>query len=91
MLSIELTERIKEYKEYSAMIEELSILKDAIADELKALMVATDQSKMTIGQYTLTYSDCSRRDIDKKALANEHNEIYNAYLKESFYKRFTVS
>ena len=91
MLSTELIAKIKEFKEYGAMIDELTHLKDAIADELKALMTATGQNKMTIGQYTLTYTDCERRDLDKKAIAENYADIYNAHLKQSFYKRFTVS
>jgi len=89
-LSNELINKIREYKEYSAMIEELANLKDAIADELKALMTTTGQDRMTIGQYTISYTDCSRRDIDKKTLQANYNEIYNGLLKETHYKRFSV-
>ena len=89
-LSSELINRIKEYKEYSAMIDELSHLKDTIADELKALMTTTGQDRLTIGQYTISYTDCSRRDIDKKTLQANYSEIYNGLLKETHYKRFSV-
>ena len=40
-----LTERIREYREYSLMIEELEALKAAIADDLKAEMTALGQKK----------------------------------------------
>jgi len=73
------------------MIEELSILKDAIADELKSLMTATGQDRLAVGQYTISYTDCLRRDIDKKALKSDYNEIYNGLLKETHYKRFSVA
>ena len=64
-LTNDLSNKIREYKEYSAMIEELSILKDAIADELKSLMTATGQDRLAVVQYTISYTDCLRRDIDK--------------------------
>ena len=89
-LSNDLINKIREYKEYSNMLEEISSLKDAIADELKALMLATGQDRMTVGQYTISYTDCLRRDIDKKTLQATHSELYNNLLKETHYKRFSV-
>ena len=83
--------RIKEYREYARMIEEMEALKDAIADELKAAMNEAGQDKMIIGEYKLSYTDCTRRDIDKKRLEAEHGDIYTAYLKETTYKRFAVA
>jgi hypothetical protein len=79
-LANDLITKIREYKEYSAMIDELSNLKDTIADELKSLMTTTGQDRLTIGQYTISYTDCSRRDIDKKSLQANYNEIYNGLL-----------
>ena len=86
----ELITKIREYKEYVAMIDELSNLKDTIADELKALMTTTNQDRLQVGQYTISYTDCSRRDIDKKTLQANYTEIYNNLLKETHYKRFSV-
>ena len=48
-----LTERIREYREYSRMIEELEALKTAIADELKAEMTAQGKEKLVVGEYKL--------------------------------------
>ena len=87
----ELTAKIKEYKEYSQMIAELEAIKDAIADGLKAFMAQSGLDTMTVGEYKVSYTDCFRRDIDKKALANEHADLYASYLKETTYKRFTIA
>ena len=86
-----LQDKIREYKEYARMIEEMEALKNAIADELKAEMTATGQDKMIIGEYKLNYIDCTRRDIDKKRLEAEHKALYDAYIKETTYKRFSVA
>jgi predicted phage-related endonuclease len=86
----ELKERIRLFKEYSAMIEELDALKSAIADEFKALMIEINQERLEIGEYRVNYVDCLRTDIDKKKLEREQSEIYNSYLKTISYKRFTI-
>ena len=87
----ELNAKIKEYREFKRLAEEAQAMADAIADELKAIMTQTGESKMIIGEYKLSYSDCTRKDIDKKALEADHAEIYSAYLRETTYKRFSVS
>jgi predicted phage-related endonuclease len=91
MTTNELVTRIKEYREFKRMAEELLTLADSIADELKSVMLRTGQERMIVGEYKLSYTDVSRKDIDKKALAVEQEDIYNAYLRETVYKRFLVS
>ena len=85
-----LEQKIKEYREYKNMIEELEALKESLADEIKATMTAAGQDKMVVGEYKLSYTDCKRSDIDKKRLKAEHGALYDAYLKEITYKRFSV-
>ena len=91
MPSIELTDKIREYRECKRMIEELESLAESIADDLKAVMSAANETKMIVGEYKLSYIDCIRKDIDKKALQAAHADIYAAYLRESTYKRFSVA
>ena len=86
-----LQDKIREYREYARMIEEMEALKDAIADELKTAMTEAGQDKMIVGEYKLSYTDCTRKDIDKKRLEAEHGDIYAAYMKETTYKRFSIA
>jgi len=83
--------KCKEYREFKRMAEELTQLADSIADELKAYMQEAGQEKMIVGEYKLSYTEVKRSDIDKKQLQADHAEIYAAYLRESYYKRFLVS
>ena len=86
----ELRERIKLFKEYSVMIDELEALKSAIADDFKALMLEIGQERLEVGEYRVTYTDCMRTDIDKKRLEQEQADIYKSYLKTISYKRFSI-
>lgn len=83
--------KIKEYREYKRMIEEMQKLVDNIADELKSFMEESGESKVIIGEYKMSYTDCVRKDIDKKRLEAEQADIYAAYLKETSYKRFYIA
>ena len=87
----ELATKIREYKECSAMIKELEAIKDALADQLKAELKAAGLDTMAVGEHKMSYTETSRRDIDKKALANQHADLYAQYLKETTYKRFIVA
>jgi hypothetical protein len=52
-----LENKIREYREYSRMIEEMEALKSSIADELKAEMTAAGQEKLIVGEYKLSYTE----------------------------------
>ena len=84
-------EKIREYREYKRMVEEMQQIIDSISDELKTVMTEAGQTKMTVGEYKLSFVDVTRQDIDKKRLEAEHADIYDAYLKEVTYKRFSIA
>ena len=86
-----LISKVKEYREYKRMIEELENLTDSIADELKAYMAEVGEEKLIVGEYKLTFKEYTRQDLNKKQLAAEHSEIYAKYTTETTYKRFQVS
>ena len=83
--------KAREYREYKRMIEELQGLADSIADEIKSAMNEAGESKLIIGEYKISYTDCTRRDLDKKRLEADHGDIYAAYTRETSYKRFAVA
>jgi predicted phage-related endonuclease len=88
---MEMETKIREYREMKRLAEEAQAAADSLADEIKAAMTEAGESKMIVGEYKLSYTDCVRRDIDKKRLEAEHKALYDAYLKESTYKRFSVA
>ncbi len=91
MTNQEIQAKCQEYREMKRLIEEAQAIADSIADELKAAMTETGENKLTVGEYKLSYSEFTRKDIDKKQLLAELPEVYATYLKETSYKRFIVS
>ena len=82
--------KIKEYREYARMIEELTALKDAIADELKAELAERGETKLIVGEYKISYTDCTRKDLDKKRLEADLGDL-TEYTKVTTYKRFSIA
>ena len=72
-----LQDKIKEYREYSRMIEELEALKSDIADDLKAAMAG--ESKMVVGEYKLSYTEAKRETLDKKRLEADLGDLSDLY------------
>ena len=90
MTNQEIQNKCKEYKEMKRIADEAQTAADSIADELKREMTEASEEIKICGEYKLTYTETTRRDIDKKKLAEEHEALYNAYIKETTYKRFSV-
>ncbi len=85
-----LESKIREYREYKRMIEELEDLAGAIADELKAAMIEAGKDKMIVGEYKLTYTDATRSTLDRKRLEADLGDL-SEYTKATTYKTFRVS
>jgi len=85
-----LQERIREYKEYSRMVEEIEAIKAAIAEELKAAMAEAGESKMIVGEHKLSCTEGKRETLDKKQLEADLGDL-SAYTKVTTYTRFAVA
>ena len=86
----ELEAKIKEYREMKRLAEEALAAADSIADEIKAVMTEAGQDKMIVGEYKLSYTDCTRKDLDKKRLKADLGDL-SEYTKITMYKRFSVA
>ena len=82
--------KIREYREYKRMIEEMQALADTIADELKAAMTEAGESKMIIGEYKISYTEATRENLDKKRLEADLGDL-SGYTKTTHYKVFKVA
>ena len=85
-----LQEKIREYREFKRMAEEAQALADAIADELKAAMTEAGETKLTVGEYKLSYTEAKRETLDKKRLQEDLGDL-SEYTKVTNYKIFKVA
>ncbi len=90
MSTIEMTSKVREYRELKRMAEEAAAAADSIADEIKAAMSAAGESKLIVGEYKLTFTDAKRETLDKKRLEADLGDL-SAYTRVTTYKRFSVA
>ena len=90
MTNRELEAKIREYKDMKRLVEEAQAVADKLADELKAAMTAAGASKLTVGEYKLSYTDATRETLDKKRLEADMGDL-SEYAKVTTYKVFKVA
>jgi len=88
---MDLTEKIKEFKDLKRMSDELQQMVDELADELKAHMIETNQAIVIIGEYKLSYKEHTRTNIKMKSLKEEHEEIFAKYSYITRYRKLLVN
>ncbi len=87
---MDMESKIREYREYKRMIEELESITAAIADELKAAMMEAGKDTMIVDEYKLSYTDTTRSTLDRKRLEADLGDL-SEYTKITTYKTFRVA
>ena len=81
--------RIRKIMELEALINGL---KDQVAEVREEIIASMDMSgvdEVRTDNFVIRNKVVVRNDLDKKALKADHEDIYNAYLRENAYVRFT--
>lgn len=88
MTTAEIIKKLTDLQELKRMQEELSAEIDAIQDEIKAHMGASEI--LLSGPYKVTYKPVTSTRIDTTALKKDLPDIAAKYSKTSTVRRFTV-
>lgn len=91
MGTIELNKKVTELKELEQYMKEVEAEIEAIKDEIKAEMTNRNTDEMTSGVFTIRWKEVTSKRFDSKRFKAEHEEMYEAYQKESKSKRFTIN
>lgn len=91
MTNTQILAQIRELNEYEALLEEVKAAADAIKDSIKAEMEARDTEELTVGMYTVRWTSVLSNRFDTVNFKKSYGEIYKAYTKQVYSKRFTVS
>lgn len=79
-------------RSYDEVTERLNVLKEqkeALANQLKNYLKENETG--TVGDRTVSWKSVTTTAFDKKRLALENKEIYDAYTTQSTYRRFSVA
>lgn len=89
MSTSELAEKIREYRELQALIEEAQAEAEAVKDTIKAAMGDTEE--LRAGEYKVTWKPVKSSRIDATALRRAMPEVAAAFTRETITRRFCVA
>ena len=79
----------REYDRISDEMKKLETEKNATVNQLKRLMKEAEVG--TVGERKISWKEISKSSLDSKKLKTEQPDIYNHYLSQSSYRRFSVA
>lgn len=88
---MELTEKVRKFKEIQAAIEELEAQVNEIKESIINEMETKQAEEIKVDVYRIRYITVVSNRFNTTEFKKEYNNLYNQYLKESVYKRFTVA
>ena len=87
----ELETRIEKMQEWEALAAEAAAEADAIRDAIKAEMIDRNTEELQAGRFIIRWTSILTSRFDSTAFKKAMPDGYQAFLKQSASKRFTVS
>ena len=91
MATNELINKVEEIKALEELLDEVKESIDAIKDDLKAEMLRRNKEELDLGCYIVRYQSVVSNKFDNSAFKKALPEIYNAFLRQSTAKRFSIA
>lgn len=89
--NLNLENEIRLIKAIEFKLEELKELKDEKEAEIKKLLDEAGLEELQVGAYTVRFSNIVRNNFNTSAFKKKYLELYNAFIKQTNYRKFTIS
>lgn len=89
--NLNIEEEIKLIKDIESKLEELKELKEEKEAEIKKLLDEAGIEELQVGAYTVRFSNIVRNNFNTSAFKKKYLELYNAFIKQTNYRKFTIS
>lgn len=89
--NLNIEEEIKLIKSIESKLEELKELKAEKEAEIKKLLDEAGIEELQVGAYTVRFSNIVRNNFNTSAFKKKYLELYNAFIKQTNYRKFTIS
>ncbi|MCM1264974.1 MAG: hypothetical protein NC200_02140 [Candidatus Gastranaerophilales bacterium] len=86
-----LEEEIRTIKALEAKLEELKELKDEKETLIKKVLDDAGIEELQVGAYTVRFTNIVRNGFNTSAFKKKYLELYNAFIKQSNYRKFSIS
>ena len=91
IITSNLENEIKDIRALEAKINELKELKEEKENIIKSVMDNAGVEEMAIGAYTVRFQNLVRNNFNTSLFKKKYLELYNAFIKQSNYRKFTIA
>ena len=91
IITSNLENEIKDIRALDAKINELKELKEEKEAEIKKLLDNAGLEELQVGAFTIRITNVVRNNFNTSAFKKKYLELYNAFIKQTNYRKFTIS
>ena len=91
MSTIQITKKIEDLLALEQLMEEAKAEADTLRDEIKGEMLSQGVDVLTAGQYIVRWTSVLSNRFDSNAFKKVMPEVYKAYVKPVFSRRFSIA
>lgn len=89
--NLNIENEIRIIKSLEAKLEELKELKEEKESQIKALLDKAGVEELEVGAYTIRLTNVVRNNFNTSAFKKKYLELYNSFIKQTNYRKFTIS
>ena len=89
--NLNIENEIRIIKSLEAKLEELKELKEEKESQIKALLDKAGVEELEVGVYTIRFTNVVRNNFNTSAFKKKYLELYNSFIKQTNYRKFTIS
>ena len=90
IITSNLENEIREIRTLEAKIKELDELKKEKEAIVKSVLDEAGVEELKIGAFTVRFTNVVRNNFNTSAFKKKYLELYNAFIKQSNYRKFTI-
>lgn len=90
IITSNLENEIRDIRTLEAKINELEEMKKEKEALIKSVLDETGLEEMQIGAFTVRFQNIVRNNFNTTAFKKKYLELYNAFIKQSNYRKFTI-
>lgn len=90
IITSKLEDEIRNIKVLEAQIQELDELKKEKEALVKKVLDEAGVEEMKIGAFTVRFTNIVRNNFNTTAFKKKYLELYNAFIKQSSYRKFSI-
>ena len=91
MANNELLNKIEALNEWEALMEEAKAEAEAIRDSIKQEMLSRELEELECGQYIIRYQSIVSNRFDSSSFKKAIPDVYQAFIRQSTSKRFSIA